>query len=519
MIKDLLLKHFPEDKVEKILKIESNGVTFDMLSNGQKKVFIGIAKLIEQHMAPNKPIAQKTTNEDVMDLFGYAKKHVTLNGPAGTGKTTLMKFITSYIRISGFINQTKLCAPNHNARKVLTSYTGLQASTIHSLLKIKPDNYELERSFSRSLDDKGANPLAGCKILIVDEISFIDELLFEILMRELPHDCIVVGLGNIDQLKPIPPKNAVDANGVRKQYTAKVSPFFDDRRFYKLELTEIRRSDNPVATVGESIRLQNIKFPENDSLDEHGNGVHVTYDMREFLTSYFEHVKTPDDFKNNRVVAFANDDVDTLNKRIRQKIYNTSEQLVIGEILVAQAPYFETDDPIVYSQNKMPTELMLCQNGTFLEVVSVEPYSDTFQVENLPPVDIRGYEVKVKELDVFFDEEIAEDGKGRVFTVNILQEESKNAYAKFLETYVQELLNQRARKERVNWRQYYLYADKMFLDYKYLPACTIHKSQGITVDNVFYYVDFVKTLPDQDFARRLTYVAVTRARYNSFLLY
>lgn len=518
MDRESLLTRFPEDKVDKILNIKSGDVTFDMLSNGQKNVFVAIASLIEKNMRskPPKNHTKVSSSEDIMSIFGQEKRHVTLNGMAGSGKTTLMKFIVEYIKMSGYIGKTLLCAPNHNARKILSSYTGVEASTIHRLLKIKPDNYELERSFSRMDTDKSANPLVDCRILIIDEISFIDELLFDILMAEIPPNCIIIGLGNMDQLMPIPPKNAKGRNGVSKVYEAKLSPFFTDERFYKLGLTEIRRSNSPVAVISEAIRKKVITFPQKDYVNEAGDGVHVFHNIQDFLKVYYEKVQTPEDFKQNRIVAFSNADVDMLNSRIRRKIYDTTDEFVEGEILVAQAPYFETDDENAYYENRLIHEEMLFQNGTYLEVISCSGYTEIIQIENLEPLEVRGYELRVRELDVFFEAETDSIGE---FTVNVLSYDSKDAYAQYIEMYAQELMNQKKRKERPNWRMFYYFADKKFLDFKYLPACTIHKSQGITVDNLFYYVDFVRNMSDQDMARRLTYVAVTRSRYNSYLLY
>lgn len=419
--------------------------------------------------------------------------------------------------MSGYINKTLFCAPNHNARKVLSSYTGMNAVTIHKLLKIKPESYETEITFAR-INDDGVDPLMGCRILIVDEISFVDEMLFDLLLREIPNDCIIVGLGNVDQLKPIPPKDA--RNKTNKHYVERISPFFDDDRFYKLALTEVRRSASPVAVVGEAIRKEVMTFPMKSYLNDDGVGVHITRNLSDFLGHYYDHVKSPEDFKNNRMVALSNDDVDRLNIMIRKKIYGTSDQFVDGEILVAQAPYFECDDIRAYENNQQIIETMLFQNGTYLEVVESKSYTESIKVENIPEFEIRGYELKLQELDVFFEKEVSDNGEVcRTVTVNVLSEDSVSDYKHFIDRYAKELQRQKARKERPNWRMYFYYAKKKFLEYKYLPACTIHKSQGITVDNVFYYVDYVRGLPDQDFARRLSYVAVTRARHNSFLMY
>ncbi len=69
------------------------------------------------------------------------KHHVTINGPAGTGKTTLTKFIIEALISTGETGII-LAAPTHAAKKILSKLSGKEASTIHSILKINPVTYE-----------------------------------------------------------------------------------------------------------------------------------------------------------------------------------------------------------------------------------------------------------------------------------------------------------------------------------------------------------------------------------------
>lgn len=90
MIKEDLKKYFPEDRVDLIWDMESEGVKFENLSLGQKKSFIAIAKLIDKNFTKpkKKSLKDDMSNEDVNktinNMFGMQKRHVTLNGPAGT---------------------------------------------------------------------------------------------------------------------------------------------------------------------------------------------------------------------------------------------------------------------------------------------------------------------------------------------------------------------------------------------------------------------------------------------------
>ena len=423
------------------------------------------------------------------------------------GKTTLMKFIVEFITMQGYLNMFLSCAPNHNARKVLSSFTGIEAFTIHKLLKIRPDNYEAEMIFSKS-DDDGVSNLEACKILIVDEISFVDRDLFNILMDEISDRCLIIGLGNRDQLKPIPQVKQVRCpiTGLMKEAEANVgelSPFFTDERFYQLELTEIKRSNSPVTLIGEAIRLEKMFLPERSYVNSDGEGVFVTRRFPDFLQEYFNHVRTPEDFKNNRMVAYTNDDVDILNQRIRETIYQTKDPFVKGEIIVSQEPYIK---------NLNGSDITVFNNGSYLEIVGFEEKEEYLHQNG--EMEIRKFTLLVYELDVFY-----ERVNDKVIDFDVLHPDYKESFKDYVDRYAKYLSKRKQDNQHVDWRPFYELKDGKYIDIKYLPVCTIHKSQGITVDNLFYYVDFVKNMSDKDFARRLSYVAVTRARYNTYMLY
>ena len=93
-------------------------MTFDDLTEGQKNAFNIVMRAIKEK-----------------------KHHVTINGPAGTGKTTLTKFIIEALISTGETGII-LAAPTHAAKKILSKLSGKEASTIHSILKINPVTYE-----------------------------------------------------------------------------------------------------------------------------------------------------------------------------------------------------------------------------------------------------------------------------------------------------------------------------------------------------------------------------------------
>ena len=70
-----------------------------------------------------------------------------------------------------------LCAPTGRAAKRMTETTGFQAKTIHRLLEVDPKG----GGFKRNAD----NPLE-CDLLVIDEVSMVDVMLMQALMKAIP---------------------------------------------------------------------------------------------------------------------------------------------------------------------------------------------------------------------------------------------------------------------------------------------------------------------------------------------
>ena len=118
-----------------------------------------------------------------------------ITGGPGTGKTTTLNAIIELFEHQGsFI---ELAAPTGRAAKRMTELTGREAKTIHRLLEVNLSN---EESPVYSRNEK--NPLE-CDVIIVDEASMIDTLLFENLLRALRLSCKIILVGDADQLPSV----------------------------------------------------------------------------------------------------------------------------------------------------------------------------------------------------------------------------------------------------------------------------------------------------------------------------
>ncbi len=123
-------------------------------------------------------------------------KIVVVTGGPGTGKTTIIKSILKIF--NKHEAKIQLAAPTGRAAKRMSESTGYEAKTIHRLLEYNP----VEEYFVK--DD--LNPLEA-DLLVIDEASMIDTLLFSKLLRAVNYGTTLILIGDVDQLPSIGPGN------------------------------------------------------------------------------------------------------------------------------------------------------------------------------------------------------------------------------------------------------------------------------------------------------------------------
>jgi len=122
-----------------------------------------------------------------------------ITGGPGTGKTTIVKGIISLFEAQGL--KISLCAPTGRAAKRISDLTDKPAKTIHRLLEVMPGSKDNLR-FARNQD----NPLP-CQVLIIDEFSMVDIVLFSQLITAVKPNCRIVLVGDSNQLPAVGPGN------------------------------------------------------------------------------------------------------------------------------------------------------------------------------------------------------------------------------------------------------------------------------------------------------------------------
>lgn len=121
---------------------------------------------------------------------------LVITGGPGTGKTTIIKTIIKLLMDDG--HKIALAAPTGRAAKRMSEATGFEARTIHRLLEIGYSGDDSELFFQRN----GDNPI-DADVIIIDEMSMVDILIMNHLLKAIPPGARLILVGDADQLPSV----------------------------------------------------------------------------------------------------------------------------------------------------------------------------------------------------------------------------------------------------------------------------------------------------------------------------
>lgn len=176
-------------------------------------------------------------------------KVMVITGGPGTGKTTIIRAVLRMREAGGF--RVLLAAPTGRAAKRMAEATDHEAKTIHRLLE-----YMGAPGSGGVFMRNETNPLE-CDLLIVDEASMIDQILFHHLLKAIPKSASLIFVGDVNQLPSVSPGNVL-----QDLIESKICPV--------VRLTEIFRQGRESRIIVNAHRVNSGEMPllpEDQSLE------------------------------------------------------------------------------------------------------------------------------------------------------------------------------------------------------------------------------------------------------------
>lgn len=485
----------------------SDGITVDTDFELNSEQAIALQKMADFFNKPNS--------------VGLKDNSFILSGYAGTGKTSIIKYLVKYIREDnrrkGKYQTIVFSSPTHRANMQLKKNTKETVNTMHSLFGLSPD-LEIE---NLDYNDLKFITIADPKfepedILIVDESSMISAAMLKI-MEDLVESfgstsTKVIFMGDKAQLGPV------------KDH--KQSPVFD--LVNKADLTKVERTkDSPL--LDEITHIRNAKQDEkpytySSTQNANGNGVTFVTKRNQFLESIAKAFLSTE-FKNDklayRALAFTNEEVKEINTSVRNAMFGNDavNQYQKGELVMAYANRFKS----------MRTKEFMYMNGTDYIVTQ-----SSNGVKEYNGIQYNGVNVT---LQSEYDPDII------VSTFVIITENNSITNLKALSSYLESLRLAAVRalgsSKGVLWKEYYNNFNSFVvnsnvteinpvtgkskvlipkgIDYGY--AHTIHKSQGGEYKQVFINDADISRSPDENMKSQLRYVAASRAKEHATIFY
>lgn len=178
--------------------------------------------------------------------LALSKGFIILTGGPGTGKTTTLKAIISLYQQRGL--KVQIAAPTGKAAKRISDLTGYEAKTIHRMLEVVFD------SAGNPKFKHNENDTLSCDVMIIDEMSMVDTLLFEALLRAMKLSCRLVMVGDSDQLP------SVGAGNILKD-------MIDSGKLSVVQLTEIFRQAQKSCIVTNAHKIVSGDNPDLSRTD------------------------------------------------------------------------------------------------------------------------------------------------------------------------------------------------------------------------------------------------------------
>lgn len=415
--------------------------------------------------SPDQSTAMKRLDEFLSDKTTC----FSLVGPAGSGKTSLMK---DAVKLAEDKRWTVcLSAPTHQAARRLREATGRHADTIHRLLGVK---LVRDKKTGKERLKTGSPSISENSLVVVDESSMNPQRLVDITTKFADkHKCKVLFVGDAAQLNPVKegPSITVDR---------------DKCQWEMAELTTIHRqaAENPIIAAATAVRLADPKkLPILETATKGDHGVYLMENKREWADLMIE--MCGDQKAENRYIGYTNRATDEAAKAIRRGMFgdDASEPYLPGEKLIVNSRCLVRADSEQKRKSRRSKE-------------------DEVVIQSNDPVTVK----RVWK-------------EGRMYLVNCDwhgHEVTMNAFANYSErdAHLARLRNEAIRKG--HWGDFFEASDTI-ADLRSATTFTAHSSQGSTFESTFINLSNLMVCRNPVERQSLLYVALTRASHSVYL--
>lgn len=427
---------------------------------------------------------------------------IILKGYAGTGKTTIISALVKTLpRLS---KHTVLLAPTGRAAKVMGSYSGKNALTIHKKIYRKKNAVGLQTDFTLA-DNTHENTL-----FIIDEASMISDegvnLFSNGLLQDLisyvqsGENCALMFVGDIAQLPPVglATSPALDLDILSNEFGLTT---------YTYELTEVVRQAKDSGILFNATKIRNEIRLENEPSSYHYPkfvtiGFKDIYSMSgERLLEGLHYAYDKYGIANCIVICRSNKSANLYNRHIRNQILFRDEEITGGDILmVVRNNYY-------WLQQHDEEQKGFIANG---DMATVRKVSNIHEMHDFRFADI--------DLE-FLDNNEGGTIKCRILLDSLYVDAPQLPYehqAKLYESIASDYEDIPLKKDRLEAIKKDPYYNALQIKFAY--AITCHKAQGGQWPLVFVDQGYMTDeMLDTDFLRWL-YTAITRASQELFLV-
>ena len=459
----------------------------------------------------------------IVESFIKGKSHVLiLKGYAGTGKTTLLKGIGSWLRENRKYAHTM--APTGRAAKIIKDKTGLPATTIHKVIynlkKLEAINTEGEdaKKSYRFFFDINKNEFDLNTVFLVDESSMIsnqftegeffrfgsgcllnDLLSFIDLTSDKNHKIIFIG-----DPAQLPPVNDTVSQALESSFLKQHNLTVDE---FELRFVVRQEKDSGILKNAELFRDRIFSTFNNSNKIETGYEDITVLPSSSLVDKYLENISEINDGQRI-IIGWSNKIVHDYNKLIRGKLFPDREYITAGDRLL-----------VTHNNYRYETELL---NGDIVTVLYVAEMTTPQSASVI--VDGKSQTITLSFRDVtilvpgfqnpvnckIIDNHLNSENR------DLSSPELKALYINFVMRFRDETKNRYSDKSDEFKRA--IKTDPFFnaLRVKYGYAITCHKAQGGEWKDVF--VDFYGRIGFSNDHLRWCYTAMTRAEKHLFVI-